>query len=342
MSLKNLSVKIKIPKLLQKKLNNKKIKQIYKKFEKSLNINENFAVAVSGGPDSLALAFLAKIYSIKWQVKTRFFIVDHKIRPESTKEAKFVKKILKTFFINSEILTWKGKKPIKNTQSLARNKRYQLLFAQCDKHKITNVILGHQLDDLFENFFIRLLRGSGLKGLISFNKAIQIDDKNLYRPLLDQKKEDLIFISKHVFNFYVLDPTNKDEKYQRTKVRKFIEELGKNGLDKKKFLKTLDNLKDSNEVVDFYVNKNLKKNTCYSNKKNQIFLNNSFFLQPHEVILRALSEVIKLIGKKYYSARGKKLDRVIDQIKNNRSFRATLGGCMIEKVNETVIITKEQ
>jgi len=86
----------------------------------------------------------------------------------------------------------------------------------------------------------------------------------------------------------------------------------------------------------------LKKNTCYSNKKNQIFLNNSFFLQPHEVILRALSEVIKLIGKKYYSARGKKLDRVIDQIKNNRSFRATLGGCMIEKVNETVIITKEQ
>ena len=63
MSLKNLSVKI--PKLLKNKLNNKKISQIYNKFERSINIDENFIVAVSGGPDSLALAFLAKIYSIK-------------------------------------------------------------------------------------------------------------------------------------------------------------------------------------------------------------------------------------------------------------------------------------
>ena len=60
MSLKNLSVKIKIPKFLKDKLNNKKINQIYKKFEKSLDVNTNFAVAVSGGPDSLALAFCLK------------------------------------------------------------------------------------------------------------------------------------------------------------------------------------------------------------------------------------------------------------------------------------------
>ena len=65
MSLKNLSAIIKIPKLLKDKLKNKKINSIYKKFERSLKINENFVVAVSGGPDSLALAFLAKIYSIK-------------------------------------------------------------------------------------------------------------------------------------------------------------------------------------------------------------------------------------------------------------------------------------
>ena len=65
MSLKNLSAKNKIPKLLINKLNNKRIRKIYQNFENSLNINEDFAVAVSGGPDSLALAFLAKIYSIK-------------------------------------------------------------------------------------------------------------------------------------------------------------------------------------------------------------------------------------------------------------------------------------
>ena len=75
MSLKNLSVKIKIPRVLKNKLNNKKISQIYKKFAKSANINENFIVAVSGGPDSLALAFLSKIYSIQKNSKLSFILL---------------------------------------------------------------------------------------------------------------------------------------------------------------------------------------------------------------------------------------------------------------------------
>ena len=62
MSRKNLSVVNKIPKLLNSKLKNKRISKIYREFEKTLSIKENFIVAVSGGPDSLALAFLSKIY----------------------------------------------------------------------------------------------------------------------------------------------------------------------------------------------------------------------------------------------------------------------------------------
>ena len=73
MSLKNLSAKIKIPKIFKDKLKNKRINLIYKRFEKSLNINENFGVAVSGGPDSLSLAFLAKIYSIKKKTYAKVF-----------------------------------------------------------------------------------------------------------------------------------------------------------------------------------------------------------------------------------------------------------------------------
>ena len=341
MSLKNLSATIKIPKLFKDKLKNNRINQIYKRFEKSFNIDENFGVAVSGGPDSLALAFLAKIYSIKRKLVPKFFIVDHKLRSESTKEAKVVKDLLKKILITPEILTWKGKKPSKNIQSLARIKRYELMYKRCDKYKIKNILIGHHQDDLFENFFIRLLRGSGLKGLISLDKENKIGDKNLLRPLLDQKKEDLVFLSKNVFNFYIQDPTNNDEKYQRIKIRKLIKELQKNGLDKNKFFKTIKNLKYSNKVVNFYVSENLKKNTFFSDRSNKLILNKFFFYQPYEIIFRALSESIKLIGKKYYSARGKKLDKIIKDIENNHSFRATLGGCIIEKVNETVIISKE-
>ena len=341
MSHKNLSVKIKIPKNLNKKLNNKKIIQIYRKFEKSLDINSNFIVAVSGGPDSLALAFLAKIYSIKKKVNSNFFIVDHKLRTESTKEAKVVKQVLKKHSINAQILTWKGKKPSRNIQSISRKKRYELLFKNCEKYKIKHILLGHHQDDLLENFFIRMLRGSGLKGLISLEKKNTIGNKHLLRPLLYEKKEDLIFISKTVFKSFIEDPTNKNEKFKRIIIRELIKKLQNNGLDKKKFLKTIENLKFSNKVVEYYVVENLKKNTFFSNKNDRLILNNKFFLQPYEVIFRSLSESIRMIGKKYYLARGKKVDKIIENLKKSVSYRSTLGGCIIEKVNESVIISKE-
>ena len=341
MSLKNLSAKTKIPKHLKSYLENKRINQIYKKFENSLILNESFAVAVSGGPDSLALAFLAKIYSLKKKISSKFFIVDHRLRPESTNEAKLVKNILKLYSINAQIISWKGIKPSKNIQSIARKKRFELLYIRCEKSKIKNILLGHHLDDLIENFFIRLDRGSGLKGLISLDVKSQYKNLNLVRPLLNQKKEDLIFLSKHVFNFFVDDPSNIDEKYKRTRIRKMIDEFKKNGLDKEKLLQTIKNLKYSNNVVNFYVNKNLNKNTIYFEKKDKLILNKNFFIQSYEVIFRSLSDCLRMVGKKYYPVRGKKLDRIISDIKNDSLSRVTLGGCIVEKVNQTIIISKE-
>jgi tRNA(Ile)-lysidine synthase len=168
-----------------------------------------------------------------------------------------------------------------------------------------------------------------------------INNKNLFRPLLDQKKEDLIFLSKNIFNFYVKDPTNDNEKYQRIKVRKLIEELQKNGLDKRKFFKTIENLKSSNSVVDYYAKENLKKNAFFSEKDKKLILNKNFFVQPYEVIFRCLSDSIKLVGQNYYPTRGKKLENIIKVMENDEPFKVTLGGCIIEKVNHSIIITKE-
>ncbi|PDH18164.1 MAG: tRNA lysidine(34) synthetase TilS [Pelagibacterales bacterium MED-G41] len=340
MSRKNLNAK-KIPKVLDLKLKNRRINQIYKKFEKSLNINENFIVAVSGGPDSLALSFLSKIYSIKRNLKVKYYIVDHRLRAESTYEAKIVKKILKKNSIDSNILTLKGRKPNKNIQSLARQKRYKLLFAKCKQFKINHILLGHHLDDLFENFFIRLVRGSGLRGLISLDKKNKKGLINLNRPLLDQKKSDLIFLSNKIFEFYIKDPSNEKDKFLRIKIRKLITNLQKDGLDKNKLSMTIDNLKRSNNVIDFYVSENLKKNTFFSLKKDHLILNKKFFQQPYEVVFRAFSDSIQFVGKKYYPARGKKLDRIISDIENDKVYKSTLGGCVIEKVNQTVIISRE-
>ena len=341
MSPKNLSVIKKNHNNLKNELNNKRISKIYKKFEYNLNLKTNFIVAVSGGPDSLALAFCAKIYSIKNKLQPKFFLIDHKLRPESTQEAKAVKQLLKKYSINIEILTWKGKKPSNNISAIARKKRYELLFKKSDKFKIRNILLGHHQDDLLENFFIRILRGSGLNGLVSLDKKSKVGNKNLLRPLLNENKESLVFLSKKVFNFYVKDPSNEDENFQRIRIRKLIHELQNNGLDKKKFFKTLKNLNYSNNVINFHVSENLRKNTFFSSEDNKLIINRDFFIQPHEIIFRSFSDGIRIIGKKYYSVRGKKLDNIIKNIKNNSLFRVTLGGCIIEKVNQTVIITKE-
>ena len=97
MSLKSLNVSKKTHKFLLDKLKDRRTLQIYKKFENNLPIKKNFIVAVSGGPDSLALSFLAKIYSIKNSLDVKYFIVDHKLRKNSTLEAKYVQKRLKIF-----------------------------------------------------------------------------------------------------------------------------------------------------------------------------------------------------------------------------------------------------
>ena len=342
MSPKNLNVLSKTHKLLLNKLKDKRIFQIYKKFETSLNINEDFIVAISGGPDSLALSFLAKIYSIKKNLDIRYFIVDHKLRKNSTLEAKQTQKQLKKFSINLNILTWNGTKPKKNIQSIARDKRYKLLASEAKKLNINNILLGHHLDDLFENFFIRILRGSGLNGLVSLDKKAQHEKVNLIRPLLDFNKKDLIYVSEHIFGSFVEDPSNVDDKFKRVKVRNFLKQLEIEGLDKNKFLLTIKNLKFANETIKFYTKKNLEENISFLKKEKTVVLKEFFFYHSSEVIFRSLTEVIKIVGKKYYPVRGKKIDMVLQLINTKSLFKVTLGGCVIKKVNQTVIVSKEQ
>ena len=136
MSQKNLNVQNKTHKFLLDKLKDKRTLRIYKKFKKNLQIKKSVIVAVSGGPDSLALSFLTKIYSLKKSLDVKYFIVDHRLRKNSTSEAKNVQKKLKNFFIKLNILAWSGLKPKKNIQSISREKRYKLLCDRAKKNRI--------------------------------------------------------------------------------------------------------------------------------------------------------------------------------------------------------------
>ena len=331
-------------KIILKHLNNNQISIIYNKFEKLLDSNEKYAVALSGGPDSLALAFLAKCYALKYGTNIKYFIVDHKLRKESSLEAENVSFMLKKYSIHCKILKWKGKKPKSNIQSIARNIRYSLLTNECKIFKIKKLLVGHHMDDLHENFLIRLVRGSGLKGLISMDKTseLKINNIEIVRPLIDIEKKHLQSLSLKVYKKYIEDPSNQNKDFKRIRIRKLLRDLEIEGLDKKKLQLTINNLKDSYKSIIFYTNKNINENCVHSLKDNKYILSSKFFEQSDEIIFRSIMDLLKKVSSKYYPPRGKSVKELILAINLNNQLKTTLGGCLIEKVDRTVIISPEK
>ena len=198
--------------------------------------------------------------------------------------------------------------------------------------------------DLNENFFIRFLRGSGLKGLVSFDKnVINCNGIKVIRPFLSTSKKDLLKTNKKTFGFFIDDPSNNDDKFLRSRIRKLLINLNKEGLKFNKFYLTLKNLSKSDQVIEFYVDKNIYENSKYFEKDKKIILNQSFFNNHEEIILRSIMQVIKRISWKKNYPRGKKVNSLIDSIMfSNKNVKLTLSGCIIEKIQDSVIIYPEK
>ncbi len=347
MKKRNLSAKKTIHNFYIEKLKNPRIKKIYLRFRNELSevLNENYCVAVSGGPDSMALAFLSKCLSLETKKNYIFCHVDHRLRKSSNKEAKETKKNLRKFAINLNVLKWTGTKKSSNIQEIARLKRYDLLLKKSRRYKINKILTAHHKDDLYENFIIRLLRGSGLKGLISFkkksSKISKFENFFILRPLLKFSKNDLKYITKNTFGTYINDPSNEDSNYLRIYVRKVLQGINL----KEKNIRNIDlsfaNLERSNIAIEFYVNKNIEKNVKIKSK-NKIILNKFFFDQPEEIVFRSLSSILNTFSNKLKLTRGSKISNLIKTYKKSeRFYKRTLSGCIFEKVSNSLIISRE-
>ena len=302
---------------------------------------KSFLVAVSGGPDSLALSALSHTYLLEKKTKVFFVLIDHGIRKNSSEEAQNVKKLLKKRGINLIILKNK-KKIIKNVQSQAREIRYQLLLNFCKKYKIKFIMTGHHRDDQIETFLIRLSRGSGIQGLSSMSKVSSLNKTiKLFRPLLSEKKENLIFLSKYYFGKIFKDPGNVDQKYLRTKIRNLIKQFEKSGIKHESIINSINNLASSRDTLNFYIQK--IENDCLVKKENTIIVNlKKFLLENNEIQLKIFSNCIKRVSKTYYPPRAKKILALLSRIESDQKLKATLGGCAINRHKKNLIISKEE
>ena len=323
-----------------KLLEDKKINQIYFRFRENILPvvgKEKFAIAVSGGSDSLALSILAKLYSLEQSSDFATLIVDHGLRKESANEAKQTFKNLKKNNIKAEILTYRGTKFTSNIQKKARDLRYDLFQKYCKKNKIKFLILAHHQDDLIENFYIRLIRGSGIKGLTSLQHIFEYN-KNFYllRPLLNLNKEELSSVTKKSYSSWIEDPSNKNDKFLRVRIRKMQTKLQKEGFDPKRIIKTIENLNTAKDSLDFYIFKSEKKylnfyKEGYATLKSSIFNN-----EAQEVIFRVIIKAIHFISGEYYPPRSDSLKSLMKNLSVKSFKSSTLGGCLIEK-NKNII-----
>ena len=322
--------------------NYEELSHIYSSFKKKLNSfkKKTFLIAVSGGPDSLALTALAKAYSYENRCKIYYVLVDHNIRKNSSQEAKSVKRLLKKYQIALHVL--KNKKIIrKNIQSEARTVRYNLLINFCKKKKIKTIFTAHNLEDQVETFFIRLSRGSGLQGLSSMKQIYQINGNiSLIRPLLDFKKNQLIKISKLTFGKYFKDPTNQNTKYLRTRIRNLKSSLETSGINYDKIFQSIKNLATSRDTLDYYFNK-IYKDIIFK-KNNKIFIElKNFNNINQEMKVMVLKKTIKDFTQSYYATRSKKIINLINHIKAKKNAKLTLGGCIIFREKKHIIFQKE-
>ena len=344
MKRKNLIVRKKVKKynLLSK---DSKIINFYKKFKSIMSKdigNKNFALAVSGGSDSLCLAYFSKIYSLEFRNKIHVLIVDHNLRKESYKEALKVKEILKNRRIKSTILRWKGRIPKTNVQKNARDLRYLLISNYCLKKNIKYLTTAHHEDDQIENFFIRLLRGSGLTGLSSMTTNAKYNSNlKIIRPFLHFKKTDLNYVTLNYFKTYIKDPSNENEKFLRVRIRKYRKDMEREWLDTRKIIKTVDNLVSANQALNFYKNKAIYKHASFISK-NKCLLNKKIFSEEAgEIVFKLFSDILSLVSGTYYPPRSKKIINLISRIKKDKFTKSTLGGCILEEKYKFILISKE-
>ena len=204
--------------------------------------DEVIAVGVSGGADSLALALKLKDMGKRVVALT----VNHCLRKEAQDEAEYVAKIMEQNGIEHHILLWsEGAKVKKGIENAARIARYDLMFDFCKKNKINVLATAHHMRDQAETFLLRLQRGSGLFGLSSMMPVSDRGGIKLIRPLLDVLPEELKQYC-HAKNIkWIEDPMNYDEDFARVKIRKFLKQLNKIGIDEKRLAETAKNLQNS-------------------------------------------------------------------------------------------------
>ncbi|HEX4636797.1 MAG TPA: tRNA lysidine(34) synthetase TilS [Rhizomicrobium sp.] len=297
---------------------------------------ERWAVAVSGGGDSVALMHLISNYARQQGHSLPIILtVDHGLRPSSAKEAKVVATWARRLGLAAKVLAWRGKKSQAGIEAAAREARYRLMGAFLMEHRIATLFVGHNQDDQAETFLLRLARGSGLDGLAGMQPRAPWPVEGfpglaVARPLLGLGRDLLRIYLKAKGHAWLDDPMNEDENFDRVKVRKMRPALAEAGLTTARIAAAAAHLGRARESLEVMTAAVLARAVRQQDETGLVLDATALAAAPREVGLRALASVLMAVGGAMYRPRFESLERLFDRIAgNNLRGGATLHGCQI-------------
>src|SRR4051812_25670020 len=190
-------------------------------------------LAVSGGPDSIALMWLAARWRRALARGPRLIAVtvEHGLRAEARREARDVKRLARSLDLPHRTLRWTGTKPKTGLPAAARAARYRLLAQAALASGATHVLTAHTRDDQAETLLMRMAPGSGIAGLAAMARRSQREGVVLARPLLDIPKARLVATLHKARIGFAEDPSNRDSRFTRPRLRELMPALAAEGFD---------------------------------------------------------------------------------------------------------------
>ena len=212
-------------------------------------------LAVSGGPDSVALMWLAARWRRTLARGPRLVAVtvDHGLRAEAKAEARDVKRLARALDLPHRTMRWTGAKPKTGLPAAARAARYRLLAQAARASGATHILTAHTRDDQAETLLMRLLRGSGIAGLAAMARQSERDGVLLARPFLHVSKSQLIATLKKAKLGFADDPTNRDLNFTRPRIRTLMPVLAAEGGDTRNLARLASRLARANQAVEVLV-----------------------------------------------------------------------------------------
>jgi tRNA(Ile)-lysidine synthase len=292
-------------------------------------------LALSGGGDSVALMYLLEAWARQESAALPVaFIVDHGLRRGSAAEAAQVALWARGLGFDAEVLRWKGAKPRSNVEEQAREARYALLGDACARKEVSLLLVAHTREDLAETFLLRLGRGSGLDGLAAMPvwgrlPASGYASVALVRPLLDFGRAELRAYAAARGAAWIEDPMNEDPRFARTRMRRLLPELEREGVSVTRIVQAARHLGRAREALEDQTRAFLKRHARKAEDGMRLDVA-ALATAPREIGLRVLADVLMQVSGRQYRPRFERLERLYGELTAGRPPRArTLHGCRI-------------